>query len=125
MGSRTNRTYAEGERLLKKLELGYSVAAACKAEGIARSTYYVWLEKKEEFAAAAHDAIEAGTDRIEDVALRKAIEGDNAMIALMLKSRRKDKYGEKQTLEHTGAISFVDLHRIAESKAGEDDSRSG
>lgn len=114
MADGTHRTYVRGERLLGKLRLGYSIAAACKAEGIARSTYYEWI-KEEPFKSLVLDALEDGTDKIEDVARSRALEGDHAMITLILRARRPDKYRERADLNLSGDLTQrVELIGISE-----------
>ena len=78
----TNPTSKKGERLLAVLRVGGTVMAACQAARIHRSTYYAWRAADPEFAAQADDAIESGTDELEDIARQRAITGSS-------RSRRK------------------------------------
>ncbi len=91
---------------LKGLEQGMSAAGAAEAAGISRSLVYRWRELDRAFAAAWRLAAEAGTDRLEDEAMRRALEGvekpvfwrgeqvgvvrtyDNRMLMLLLQRRR-------------------------------------
>lgn len=99
MHGRTVRTPEKGERLIDKLRLGYSVMAACKAEGIGRTTYYAWREADPAFAKAADAAIEDGTDRFEDEAMRRALTLSDTLLIFTLKGRRREKWGDKVTNE--------------------------
>lgn len=110
MANRTKRTPEKGEQLLRQLELGRSISAACKAEGIGRSAYYVWRDEDEVFAKAADAAIEVGTDRLEDEAFRRATSRkapSDTLLIFLLKGRRREKYGDKQHLEHSGSMGIV------------------
>jgi hypothetical protein len=98
----TVRTAAHEQRILAKLARGWSVSAACKAAKIARTTYYAWRNEDEVFAALCDDAIEMGTDQLEDVATRQAIKGNTALMVLLLKARRPEKYRERLQTEHVG-----------------------
>jgi hypothetical protein len=102
--------------LLNALRQGASITTACQAEGIHRVTYYQWLENDPEFAAAAGDAIESGTDRLEQAALERAIAGSDTLTIFLLKSRRPDTYREpKQVVEHTGkdgAPLVININRV-------------
>ena len=98
----TNRTPEKGERLLAKLSQGYSITAACNAESIGRKTYYDWRKSDPAFAASADEAIEAGTDLLEDAARRRAVAPANSsdtLLIFLLKSRRPEKYRERATID--------------------------
>lgn len=103
MQGRTVRTPEKGERLLAKLRNGWSVTAACKAEGIARSSYYLWRAGDPEFSAAVDDALESGTDLLEDEAKRRAVglSGSDTLLIFLLKARRPDKYRERHSIDLT------------------------
>lgn len=101
---------------LREVPVVSRAAAAC---GIERRTAYVHREKDPEFAAAWDDAMEAGVDRAEQEAFRRAVEGtdkgvwhmgnlvgtervySDALLGLVLKARRKQVYAERTEL--TGA----------------------
>ena len=94
-----------------------------------RNTYYAWVEKDEQFAAAVKLAGEAATERLEREAWRRAAEGtpykrtsywhgepvgtdekieysDNLMM-LLLRARRPDLYREKVDMSVTQVIKTV------------------
>jgi hypothetical protein len=95
------------------------VARACEAVGIERSTAYRRRDADEAFAAAWDDAMEAGVDKAEQEAFRRAVEGtdkgvwhqgalvgservySDALLSLILKGRRKKVYADRTEL--TGA----------------------
>lgn len=95
------------------------VSRACAAVGIERSTAYRAAEADEDFRAAWDDAMEEGVDKAEQEAFRRAVEGtekgvwhqgslvgtervySDALLALLLKGRRKSVYAERKEL--TGA----------------------
>lgn len=82
-------------RVLRRLAEGKSVAAACRFAGIVRQTYYNWREADPGFARLADDAIEDGTDGIEDNALNQAKHGAQTLMVLILKARRPEKYRDR------------------------------
>jgi hypothetical protein len=118
MANRSKRTYGRGERLIAKLQLGYSIGAACKAERIGRQTFYEWRAEDADFAKRCDDAMENGTDVIEDVARKRAIDGDNTMIALMLKARRPDKYRERSDVQLSNADGAPFTINLVQSQEG-------
>lgn len=95
----TNPTPKKSARLLAVLRTGGSVTAACRAEGVHRSTYYTWRAADPAFAAQADDAIEAGTDKLEDVAQERAENSSDTLLIFLLKARRPGKYRERHIIE--------------------------
>ena len=87
---------------LKALASGDSVTNACNAAGIGRRTAYDWRGDDEDFAAEWSDAVETGTDVLEDVAIRRAIDGSDTLLIFMLKARRPEKFKDRQSHEHSG-----------------------
>ena len=79
---------------------GGSVTQAARAIGIARKNVYAWRNKDEQFKADWDDAVEQGTDLLEDVAVRRAKDHSDSLLIFLLKGRRKERYAERQ--EHTG-----------------------
>ena len=61
------------ERFLIGLGEGLSVAGAAKLAGVGRQTVYDWRKRDAAFAAAWDDAIETGTDNLEDEARRSRV----------------------------------------------------
>lgn len=75
----------------------------------------MWRNKYPEFADAADDAIEAGTDLLEDVAKLRAtaVDGSDTLLMFLLKSRRPDKYRERQSIEHKHTFDRAQAERLA------------
>jgi len=107
---------------LKALRTGISVAAAADQAGVARRTVYYRREKDADFASEWDAAIEDGTDRLEDEAFRRALEGteksiyyqgkaigsvrdySDSLLVFMLKARRGDKF--KDSIKSDGKESL-------------------
>ena len=105
---RTVRTDENRERILKALAKGGSYTLAAEACGMGRTALHAWLNDDEEFKAECLSAIEAGTDRLEDVAIQRAIDGgSDTMLIFTLKGRRREKWGDKQQVEHSGAVTVA------------------
>lgn len=84
MADKTEKTLKKERKLRKSkqgafIELlrnnGGHVSDAAKAIGVVRSTVYLWRDKNEGFAATWDDAVEEGTDRLEQEAFRRAHDG--------------------------------------------------
>jgi hypothetical protein len=89
--------------ILDTLSQGLSIKAACEAARIARYTYYEWREQHPDFAKDCDDAIEQGTDVLEDIARKRAEDSSDTLLIFLLKARRSEKYRDTTRLEHTGA----------------------
>lgn len=90
------------ERFLTALGEGLSVAGAAKLAGVGRQTVYDWRKRDAAFAAAWDDAIETGTDNLEDEARRRAMSTSDTLMIFMLKARRPDKYKDRRASEISG-----------------------
>ncbi len=99
-GSRTIRTPKAREAFLSTLRAGWSVARAAKAAKIGRTSAFDWRNDDEQFAADWDEAIEAGTDIIEDHGLKRAINKSDTLMALFLKARRPEKFKDRSVVEH-------------------------
>ena len=103
MARLSKRTPEVGDRFLAALSDGLSVTAAAIAAGARRSAMYGWRAEDPLFAEAWDEAIEEGTDKLEEEARRRALNGSDPLIMFMLKARRPAKYRERSLHEHTGA----------------------
>ena len=97
-----------------------SISKAATLAGIGRRTAYDWKDKDEGFAQAWDDAYELGTDALEDEATRRGRDGvdepvfyqgevcgqvrrySDALLTLLLKARRPEKFRERTSTELTG-----------------------
>jgi hypothetical protein len=102
---RTIRTDENRQRILSVLAQGLSYTRGAEAVGIGRTALHAWLNDEPDFRDACLEAIEAGTDRLEDEAVRRAIEGgSDTMLIFLMKGRRRDKWGDKQQIQHSGEL---------------------
>ena len=99
---RTSRTPKNRETIIAALREGLSVGGACAVAGMARNTYYDWRKADPEFAAEADEAIENGTDFLEDVARQRATDSSDTLLIFLLKARRPEKYRERAETRHVG-----------------------
>lgn len=125
MTVRTIRT-AENEAafLVAVVESGGNVTEACRSSGLTRSAIYVWRKDDEAFAAAFDEALEHGTDAMEDEVTRRAFQGveesvfyqgkkcgavtrySDTLAIFMLKARRPDKFKDRVASEFTGTLTI-------------------
>lgn len=94
------------------------VTPACDAIGLARSTYYKWLNDDEEFRLAVEDLNNVALDFAEGKLFELIDSGDTVATIFLLKTRGKKRgYVERQEVEQTGAIAINIMND--DSKLGE------
>ena len=99
MARPTIRTPEAREKFLAALAEG-SIA---NAAGAGRGAMYIWRREDPEFAAEWDEAVEEGTDKLEDEARRRAMNGSDAVLMFLLKARRPLQYKDRAVHEHVGA----------------------
>ncbi|AEV24612.1 hypothetical protein Dsui_0192 [Azospira oryzae PS] len=120
MANRTIRTAKKRDAFLLALEDTANVTKACKKSRLARRSAYEWRDDDPDFARAWDEALERGTDALEDEAVRRATEGtlkpvfykgqkcgsvreySDTLLIFMLKARRPEKFKERTEQQHTG-----------------------
>lgn len=132
---RTARIEQEArEKFLAALSQGASVSGAANASGLPRSTAYDLRKEEEIFAKAWDEAVEAGTDALEDEAIRRAKDGvpkpvfykgmacgevqeySDSLLMFTLRARRPDKYRENMKIDVTGTIDLAERVKRAAEK---------
>lgn len=81
-------------RFLKRLSMGMSVSGAALGTGVGRSRLYELRKEDEDFRALWDEAVEHGTDVLEDIALARARTSDT-LIIFLLKARRPERYKDR------------------------------
>ena len=119
--ARTDRTRLHArEDFLKSLAAGLSVTGSCARAGIPKRTMYDWRAADEEFKAAWDEALDSGSDILEDEAFRRAHDGveepvvaqgkviftvrkySDTLMVTLLKARRPEKFRERLEQKLTG-----------------------
>jgi hypothetical protein len=85
---------------LEALEKGHTVAGACKAANVGRTTAYEARQRDEDFAVAWRDLEEHAIEVLEAEAYRRAIDGSDRLMMFLLKARRPDVYRERMDVRH-------------------------
>ena len=112
----TNGTPKKREKFLVALRDGQSISDACKASNVARRTAYNWRDSDKDFAAEWDDALDEGSDLLEDEAKRRAVDGvdepvfyqgqevarvkkySDTLLMFLLKGRRPEKFKDRHEL---------------------------
>jgi len=118
------------ERFLRHLAQGWSVELAAQGAGLGYGTVYEHRARDAAFAAAWDQAIERGTDRLEDEARRRAVDGveepiihngkivgsrlrySDVLLITLLNARRPEKF--KYRTEVTTKQEPIDLSRLSD-----------
>lgn len=116
----TNSTQKKRERFLEAYPEVGTITHAAALAGIHRQTVYDWIKNDSDFAADFDRAKEAGADKLEREAIRRACEGINkpvyykgqkidvikeysdTLLIFLLKGQKPEKYGDKVRQEITG-----------------------
>ena len=128
--SRFVRTYRARKTFLECIEAGTSFSMAAAAAGGTSAVFKSWLGSDENFKKDYEDALEAGTDVLEDAAFQRAVTKSDALAIFLLKARRPEKYDRGSKLELSGGISVEGaksklLNKIARLQAAGDLSLGG
>src|SRR5215213_5022124 len=113
MARQTIRTDEVRAKFLAALAEGMSIANAAGAAGTGRGAMYVWRKDDPLFAADWDEAVEVGTDLLEDEARRRAMAGSDQLIMFMLKARRPAQYKDRAVHEHVGAAGGAVQFEVA------------
>jgi hypothetical protein len=110
------RTALVRARFLQEFAACGTVTRASRAAKVGRRTVNDWLERDAAFRELYEDALEEAVDMVEDEARRRAIKGtlkpvyqggvkvgtireySDAMLAMILKGRRKEVFGDRHEL---------------------------
>jgi hypothetical protein len=109
LGTLSVRTPERDQRFLNALSDGASVKAACDAAGYGRRTAYDWRERDPAFRAAWDDAVEEGTDALEDTAYQRAKESSDTLLIFTLKGRRPHKWADKHQHQIDARLVTADV----------------
>lgn len=105
------------EEVVTKLEqafaIGANVSQACYHAGIARQTYYRWIEENPELNDRINDIKERlPLKALQNIAARietpNAVTGDIGLSKWLLERRNPNEFGETLKLDHGGQISHVE-----------------
>ena len=118
--TKQNQAIAKKE-LVAQLKDMPIVEVACRRAGVARATYYRWLQKDSEFAEQCRAALEHSTQAVSDIAEAKLIsaiqEGNMSAISFWLRHHHKAyraKLDIQGTIRHQATILTDEQSRLVE-----------
>lgn len=115
-----NQAIAKKE-LIAQLQEMPIIEVACRRAGVARATYYRWLQKDTEFAEQCRAALEHSTQAVSDIAEAKLIAaiqaGNLSAISFWLRHHHKSyraKLDIQGTIRHQATILNDEQSRLVE-----------
>lgn len=99
---RTTRTPEKTAAILEALREKPSYSAACRKARVPRRTFYEWRDADADFDAACIAARNEGLDALEDALVTRGAKNDTTAAIFMLKSLRREVYGDRVQHEHGG-----------------------
>lgn len=96
------------DAFLEALGKGLSVTTAAQAVGHTRSSMYGFKERDKDFSDAWDEAVEQGTDVIEDHVLKMGLNDKNlTALIFLLNGRRPEKFKQRHDVTSNGQSLFV------------------
>jgi hypothetical protein len=113
--NRNRLTEKKKKHFLKALASGQSVTGACDEIFLTRQALYTQRDKDPGFKQQWKQAVEMGTDKLEDTAYERAIDQSDTLMKFLLKGRRPEKYADKSFIGRMDSegkpIDFDDTER--------------
>jgi hypothetical protein len=84
-----------------------TVKSACEAAGVARRTWYDWMENDQAFAVLVEEAKEDVADLLEESARTRAtaaVDGSDQLLMFLLKALRPGKYRDALKIDMVSPI---------------------
>jgi hypothetical protein len=106
MANVTIRTPEKAEVLLAALRERPVYGAACRKARISRNAFNEWRRDDPEFNRRVLAARDEGDDAIEDALATRALKDDTTAAIFLMKSRRRETYGDRIDHTHRGMITF-------------------
>lgn len=97
------------ERFLAVLRVKRNISTAAKEAGIRRDYAYLWRGKCKMFAEAWKEAEAVRVDGIAEQVFDMAEGGDPRLVEFILKSLRREEWGDKLEVNVSGALAHVAL----------------
>ena len=103
-------------RFLEVLAAGNTIEMAARSAGVSRGTAWRHRKADKEFSEQWDHALEAGSDMLEEIAIKRAREHSDMLLMFLLKARRPDRFIDRQRLEHV-KIDYRDAQEELEAMA--------
>jgi hypothetical protein len=100
---------------LDALAEGGIIGDACKAAGVCRDTFYTHRDADRAFAKAVRQALLRSVDGLEDEARRRAMNGSDKLLMMLLRANRR-KYRPRKEVEHRGRVTVSAAEELTDDQ---------
>lgn len=97
------------------ISTGGHLGKACQLAQISRQRVLVWRQTDSVFAAAYDEAVEFGTENLEESLYQRGMAQDTTAAIFLLKSRRPEKYRENIRVESEVNLSDESVNKLGEA----------
>lgn len=105
MSDGTPDTATKKAAILEALREKPSYASAYRRVRVGKSTFFRWKREDAVFASQVREAFAEGLDAIEDALVTRGMKDDTVAAIFLLKSHRRDVYGDK--IDHRHDFAFL------------------
>ena len=92
---------------------GMTVFNACKKHEISRPTFYKWVNHSQENTNKFYNILDSRTIEVEDSLYKEALEGNTTAQIFWLKNRGRQRWSDKQEIEHSGTGLTINVSNDA------------
>ena len=103
MPSVANVTSQKKAKFLSELAKGKTVTGAAGIATVSARQLYRIRKDNEAFAAQWDEAVDSGTEFLEDVARKRAVDGSDTMLIFLLKGRKPATYRDRLAVDFSQA----------------------
>ena len=95
--------------VLKEFAVLGVIGRACDNVGVSRRRHEKWLEMYPTYRKRYDEVKDMFVDGLEMIAISRAKEKSDSLLTLLLKAHRREVYGDKTELNHTGTAGQIQL----------------
>ena len=110
----TQSTQDKKEKFLKCYRTSLNISETCRKVKVGRKTFYDWKEKDPQFAEDVVEAYDDAIDKLEGTAYKLAKNGDRTLLIFMLKSLKREVYGDNVNFSGNINAQITDTRELAE-----------
>lgn len=85
------------------------IGRACDNAGVPRSKHQEWLNKYPLYKERFEEVRDTFVDGLEMIAIQRAKEKSDSLLTLMLKAHRREVYGDRVDMNHSGVGNQIQL----------------
>ncbi len=95
--------------ILRSLENGAGIQAACKAAGITTMSFWRWRKKNPKLDKLVATLLEGQIEIVEDALYKSALAGNTTAQIFFLTNRAPERWKDRRAIEHSGDIKITKI----------------